>query len=482
MRRLSIGLRLTLSYLLVFAVAQLIFGVGMWLILRQNLYGIADDTLEEQIDDMKHFLEAQRKDASVPKLQEEIGEAYVLEHSGDYLQIQDQDGQWLYRASFLEKNNLPLASAGQLQKPLYEDWEVDGREFRFLSQIIEVNGRSFIVQTGVPEKDILRTLDSFRRNLLIVALLMLLMASGVGYWLSRKALAPVDAITRTARSITGANLSSRLKTLNTGDELQRLSDTLNEMLSRIEAAFQRVSQFTADASHELRTPISLMRTEAEIALRKSRDKSEYQTALGHILGEAERTSVLIENLLSLARADSGRESLDIRRLDLRDAVQNAANDWRRPIADQGLRFIEDVQKEDLFVAADKAALARLLNILLDNALKYTPSPGSIELRLERRNGTAVITVRDTGVGISPEEQSRIFERFYRTDKARNRESGGAGLGLAIARWIAEQHRGSITVTSADGVGSAFVIQLPIAADGRHASISTREVLTIEKPS
>jgi len=482
MRRLSIGLRLTLSYLLVFAVAQLIFGVGMWLILRQNLYGIADDTLEEQIDDMKHFLEAQRKDASVPKLQEEIGEAYVLEHSGDYLQIQDQDGQWLYRASFLEKNNLPLASAGQLQKPLYEDWEVDGREFRFLSQIIEVNGRSFIVQTGVPEKDILRTLDSFRRNLLIVALLMLLMASGVGYWLSRKALAPVDAITRTARSITGANLSSRLKTLNTGDELQRLSDTLNEMLSRIEAAFQRVSQFTADASHELRTPISLMRTEAEIALRKSRDKSEYQTALGHILGEAERTSVLIENLLSLTRADSGRESLDIRRLDLRDAVQNAANDWRRPIADQGLRFIEDVQKEDLFVAADKTALARLLNILLDNALKYTPSPGSIELRLERRNGTAVITVRDTGVGISPEEQSRIFERFYRTDKARNRESGGAGLGLAIARWIAEQHRGSITVTSADGVGSAFVIQLPIAADGRHASISTREVLTIEKPS
>jgi heavy metal sensor kinase len=480
MRRLSIGVRLTLSYLFVFAVAQLSFGVGMWVILRQNLYGIADDALEEQIDDMKHFLEAQRKDASVAKFQEEIGEAYVLEHSGDYLQVQDQDGQWLYRASFLERNKLPLASANQLQKPLFENLEVSGREFRFLTQIIEVNGRRFIVQTGVPEKDILRTLDSFRRNLLIFALLMLVLASGVGYWLSRKALAPVDAITRTACSITGANLSSRLEQLNTGDELQRLSDTLNEMLSRIEAAFQRVSQFTADASHELRTPISLMRIEAEIALRKSRDKGEYQEALRHILVEAERTSVLIENLLSLARADAGRESLDIRNLDFRDIVQNAANNWRRPIAAQGLAFTEDVEKDNLFVAADKTALARLVNILIDNAVKYTPSPGSIELRLEQRNGKALLAVRDTGVGISTEEQTRIFERFYRADEARTRESGGAGLGLAIARWIVEQHRGSITVTSAPGAGSTFVVQLPIAADGTPASISTARAEAVDK--
>ena len=203
-----------------------------------------------------------------------------------------------------------------------------------------MHGRRFVIQTGVPEDDILGTLNLFRRYLLIFGALMLLVGSAVGYWLSRRALAPVDALTRTARSISGTNLSSRVEQLNTGDELQRLSDTLNEMLGRIETAFLRVSQFTADASHELRTPISLIRTEAEIALRKSRDEGEYQEALRHILHEAERTSALIEKLLSLARADAGRESLDIRRLNLGETVRQIATDWHHVMATHQLRFTE----------------------------------------------------------------------------------------------------------------------------------------------
>jgi heavy metal sensor kinase len=463
-RKLSIGLRLTLWYVLIFAAAQLIFGIGMWAVLRHNLYDIADDTLEDQIDDVRSFLEAQKKNATVAKLQEEVNEAYVLEHSGKYLQIRDSEGNWIYQADFFRKNNLSIPGPGQLQKPFYEDLRFGHRPFRFLSEVLEVNGRSFVVQTGIPEGDTLATLILFRRYLFMAAPFVLVTAAAVGYWLSRRALAPVDALTKAARNITGSNLGHRLEKLNTGDELQRLSDTLNEMLGRIEASFLRVTQFTADASHELRTPISLIRTEAEIALRKSRDVAEYREALEHILFESERTSSLIEKLLALARADAGRESLDIQKVDLRDIVLQSAEDWRRTIAEHHLQFVENILDRELYVSGDKSALQRVANILLDNAVKYTPARGSVQVCLEQKDGHAIFSVRDTGIGIPKEDRDKVFERFYRADKARTRERGGTGLGLAIAKWIVDQHQGSISVESTLGEGSLFVVELQLSKD------------------
>ena len=436
MSRLSIGLRLTLAYFLIFALSQTIFGFAIWAVLRHNLYDLADDALEDEMDDVRHSLAAQPPDVPLVKLQQEITETYTLDHVGEYLQIVDDRGNWVYRGDAFKRNQWPTLSPGQLPNPLYQDRRVGGRSFRFLSQVVETNGRRFIVQMGIQDNDILHTLKLFQRDLPLIAVAMLLLASGVGYWLSRRALAPVDAITKAARDITGTNLNQRVQQLHTGDELQRLSDTLNEMLTRIEAAFVRVSQLTADASHELRTPVSLIRTEAEIALRKSRHEAEYRDALGHILVEAERTSELIEELFSLARADAGQEKLNIGLVDLRRAVQEAASEWRRIAAAQGLEFIEQLDEHNIFISADRSFLKRLLNILLDNAVKYTPQTGSIKIELEEHEGKAVITVCDTGIGISPEDQARIFERFYRADKARSHESGGAGLGLAIAHWIA----------------------------------------------
>jgi len=462
MKRLSIGLRLTLSYVVIFAVAQAIFGFGMWVSLKRDVYDIADDTLEDQLDDMKHFLLAQYKeDTSIEKLKGEITETYVLEHEGDYLQVRDEQGNWIYRAGFLEKNNVPVPFISDLQNRLFEDRRIGGHPFRFVSDVIPVNGRRFVVQTAIPEGDIIGTLHSFRRNLVWWGLIILLFASAVGFWLSRKALSPVDAITRTARNINAGNLGNRLEQLTTGDELQRLSDTLNEMLTRIEEAFKRVSQFTADASHELRTPISLMRTEAEIALRKSRDIDEYQEALRHILIEAERMTVLIEKLLSLARADAGRETLDMRPVNLREIVGLVVKDWRLTVGEHHLDLVDQVMQGNVFIRGDRAALNRLFNILIDNAVKYTPTPGTINLRLERVEGNVIFSVADTGIGIREEEHEHIFERFYRVDKARSREQGGAGLGLAIARWIVDQHGGSIQVKSHLGKGSAFIVALPV---------------------
>ena len=470
-KSLSIGLRLTLSYLVIFAIAQLLFGLGMWFILRHNLYDIADDTLKGQIDDVRHIIAAQGRDASSAKLQEETTESYAVSHSGDYLQIKDQQGYWIYRSPFLEKHQLPALSANQLQATWYESRRINGQSFRFLSQSIEVYGRHFFVRTGVPERDILTVLALFRRYLWTFAVLMLLAASAVGYWMSRRALAPVDALTRTVRSISGANLSSRLEQLHTGDELQRLADTLNQMLARIETAFLRVSRFTADASHELRTPVSLIRTEAEIALRKSRSEAEYQEALRHILQEAERTSSLVEKLLSLARADAGGESLDIRRLDLGETMRQVALDWHRVMTAHRLHFTEHFTSSKVSIAGDKTAMCRLLNILLDNAVKYTPHSGSVDLKLEVNGEKALIAVLDTGIGISEEDRPRIFERFYRADRARSRESGGAGLGLSIAHWIVEQHRGSIAVVNASSQGTEFVVELPLLKTNNGNSLS-----------
>ncbi len=476
MKKVSIGVRLTIWYLALFAAAQLLFGVGMWIALRQHLYGIANDALGAQAEDLTHFLRSQKeRNWPVPKLREETAETYDLEHSGNFLQIRDQDGNWIFRAPLLEQNQFASPAPATVKGRFFQDVQLGGKPFRFITQRIEANGRSYTVQTGLPIGQIAATLNLFGRSLLMLAPLLLLAAGSGGYWLSRKALRPVDAITRTARSIGGTNLSDRLEKLTTGDELQRLSDTLNEMLGRIESAFLRVTQFTADASHELRTPISLIRTEAEIVLRKSRGNEEYREALRHILLEAERTSSLVEELLSLARADSGRASMRLARIDLHEAVAETANEWSHLVQSRNLQFTQELADCELPVLADRSALRRVLAILLDNAVKYTPSPGVIELRLEARSETAVIVVRDSGIGIAEQDQVKIFERFYRVDKARSRELGGAGIGLAIADWIVKQHHGWLTVQSSVGTGSSFVVELPLQSKLNSSDISPESV-------
>ena len=292
---------------------------------------------------------------------------------------------------------------------------------------------------------------------------MLLIAAGVGYWMSRRALAPVDALVRTARAVSGTNLSTRLEKLHTGDELQRLSDTLNEMLDRIEASVSRITQFTADASHELRTPVSLIRTEAELSLRRARSQNEYQDSLRHILLEAERTTALIEQLLSVARADLGGETLQLQPVDLSTMLQGVAEAWKQVAAIRDLRFSTNLRNSDASVAGDENLLRRVADILLDNAFKYTPAPGSVSLSLEAREHFATITIQDSGIGIPQAEQAKIFERFYRVDKSRTRAQGGNGLGLSIAQWIITQHHGTVVVESRPGEGTTFRVELPTIA-------------------
>jgi len=479
-RRLSIGMRLTLWYLAVFLLAQFVFGAGMWLILRKDLNDIADATLEGQAADLERFLEA-RKDLPTAQLRAEISEAYKIERSEDYLQISDASNSSIYRSRFLDEHPLPAIALDDLRKPRYQTRRLDRVPFRILSERMQVNGQFFIVRICASLDEEIETLDAFRKYLLMFAPILLLAASAIGYWMSRKALAPVDALTRTARTISGHNLSSRLEQLQTGDELQRLSDTLNEMLSRIETSFLRITEFTADASHELRSPIALIHTEAELALRRSRNEAEYREALRHILLESDRTAKLIEELLALARADSGSEALDIHPIDLLPAVHECAAKWNQVALLRGLQFEEHSTAQPLTVMGDENALRRVIDILLDNAVKYTPPPGKVTLSAGENNGHVVVSVADTGIGIAREDQARIFERFFRVDKARSRAFGGAGLGLAIAQWIVQLHKGTIHVQSEPGNGTVFQVEIPTCTSAVTESVEPQRDLSIERP-
>ena len=326
-----------------------------------------------------------------------------------------------------------------------------------------MNGRLYTVQTGVPTAQIIATLSLFRRYLLMLAPLVAVRRRNRRVLAEPQSLVSGRCNHSTLREASAAAiLGDRLEKLTTGDELQRLSDTLNEMLARIESAFLRVTQFTADASHELRTP------NLSDSHRSGNRPPEVEGRRGISRSFAPHSAGGGKNLVSGGRTVVARPCRFRSRELASDACSTCARrswkprtngvHWWRPGICSSRKQLADCE---LPVLADRSAVQRLLAILLDNAVKYTPPPGAIELRLEARNGKAVISVRDSGIGISEQDQAKIFERFYRVDKARSRELGGAGIGLAIAEWIVQQHRGSLTVQSSIGTGSTFSIKLPL---------------------
>jgi heavy metal sensor kinase len=269
----------------------------------------------------------------------------------------------------------------------------------------------------------------------------------------------VDRIARTAQEIEEGDLSRRIS-VNTKDELGRLASTLNAMIERLESAFQRQKQFTGDASHELRAPLAVIEAESSLALKKERPSSDYRQSLETIAQEAKRMSSIINQLLILARADAGKEEWNFTQVNLGRLISNLSTDIEILCQEKGLSFQLD-HTGDLVVKGDEARLRGLLMNLLDNAVRYTPSPGTISVSLRREGQMVVVAITDTGVGIPAEDIPLIFERFYRVDKSRSRAEGGSGLGLAICRHIAEAHGGKIEVESRVGAGSTFSVWLPL---------------------
>jgi heavy metal sensor kinase len=282
-----------------------------------------------------------------------------------------------------------------------------------------------------------------------------------GYHLARRALSPVDAMAERAQAISADRLSERLPIRNPNDEIGRLARVINELLGRLELSFSQMQRFTADASHELRTPLTAIRTVGEVALRNAKDETGLRETVGSMLEEATRLTRLIDAMLMLSRADSGRIPVSRRDSSLHDLVTEVAAQ---------LSVLAEDKNQSIVVAADPAAVSAnvdpvilrlaLVN-LVDNAIRYSPAGGRIDLAVSNGGREATIDVRDQGPGVSPIHQQRIFERFYRVDEARSRQDGGAGLGLAIARWAVEVHDGRLEIISEPGAGSVFRIRLSL---------------------
>ena len=462
MKTRSIGFRLTLWYFSILLASLAVVGGGVWLSLRKSIQHTVDEELHDRLSGVTRFLGEQLRSGPYQDVARELEEQSTFTAGDVLLQIMDSQGSWLYRSDVLREGKVPLAPPDRLAEhsERFDTIRPGPERFRVLSAAVPLEGKTYRVQIGKPLGEFDEVFDHLAWIVLWLAPLVLVLASAGGYWMSRRALAPVDQITQAARSIGIQNLSERLIIPRTGDELQRLSETLNDMMQRLDTAVKRITQFTADASHELRTPIAVMRTTAELALRRERSVPEYREALSQVLAELERTSGLVENLMLLARADSGGELLHKQAIDLAESVREACAQGRMLAQGRDVHFEANVAPQRISVQGDSQALRRVFLILIDNAVKYTASGGSVTVALSATDGVATGEVRDSGIGISREDLPNIFERFYRADKARSREMGGAGLGLSIARWIVEHHHGEIQVESQPGKGSAFRITLP----------------------
>ena len=328
--------------------------------------------------------------------------------------------------------------------------------------VVKAGRVSGVIQVGMSRENLDKTLRRFLWIMAGIFPVALLLAGGGGWALARKALQPVDRMTETARRISAEHLDRQVHGSGAGDELDRLAQTLNEMLGRLNTAFQEIRQFSADASHELQTPLTVLKGEIEVGLRSPRRPEEYQAILRSALEETDRIARLVEGLLLLSRSDAGVLRMDRRPVNLKNLIEDVLKEVQ-PLAGSHAVQLRTGPMEPAQVPGDPDRLRRLILNLVDNGIKYTPPGGSVEISLRTDEKWALLRVSDTGIGISEEDQEEIFRRFYRTAGARAQGGSGAGLGLAIARSIAEAHGGRIQVESAAGQGSRFTISLPLSS-------------------
>lgn len=456
---LPIRTRLTLLYCTVLGLSFIAFFWICDLGFRHSILTTVNSASRTNLETVVRLLgaSAPQGDASVSS---ELRDLSNLWANGALLEVADVDGEWLFRSPQFLSANPELAPAKSNELSFFTS-NLNSNQYRVALQKVQAGGRVFEIHAAVPTEPFDQALDRFRIIEKEALPLLVLLASLLGYWLSGKSLQPVNQIIRTAQEIGVQNLSRRLEVPEPRDELRRLTETLNAMLERIEASFQKITQFTADASHDLRTPIAVIRATAEIALRRQRPADDYKLALSKILQASVETSLLLENLLTLARSDAGAAGLEMHPLDLSQQVRSAQEQGAILAADKSLSVTFLAPETPVWVRADAIAIRRLLLILIDNAVKYTPAGGRCEIALCQIQDQAHIAVKDTGIGIPESDLDFIFERFRRADRARCRETPGAGLGLAIARWITQMHGGTISAESTLGAGSVFHIRLPL---------------------
>ncbi len=385
---------------------------------------------------------------------------------GTLVRILDDKGKVFYSSPAFSSLSVPAIS---ISNPLHgTPWQGtvtahNGQTVRLYSIALIDNDHIFgVIQVGESLAQLTLTLQSITIALLIIAPFVLLLGAIVSYWLAKRAFKPIFQLTRTARDIKAGDLHRRVPVPQAKDEVHELALTLNEMIGRLDLAFTQQRRFVADASHELRTPVAVIRNITDVALVQPLALDEYTTLLRDINAESERLGQLINDLLALARADEGQIPLDQEEIRL-DLLASDVAATMEPLAVERGITLNLEKMEPATVKGDTARLIQVMMGLVDNALTYTNAGGTVTLNVGTHEASASFSVRDTGIGIAAEDIPHIFERFYRADPARSHVAGGSGLGLAIVDWVVRAHGGSVSVESQVGQGSTFTVTLPLAS-------------------
>jgi signal transduction histidine kinase len=480
---LSIRLRLTLWNVAILTGVLLLFGISVYAFFAISLNKEIDDALQQQysqIRDGAGFYLAWDRTGGLRLFTDLRPDRFGSDQLDLFIQIASLEGRVPDggRSSNLGELSLPISRAVldrvREGSTVMEEVIVGGHPMRLYSGPFYLTGPGDRTPDIIGVIQVARSLERTERTMTLLRLLLigggltsLAVAAVVGLALSGAALRPLDRLTQAARAIGAArDFSRRVEPPPADDEVGQLAHTFNEMLAQLQAAHNGLAasldaqrRFVADASHELRTPLTTIRGNVGLLRRVADvDPADQAAALADIESEAERMSRLVTQLLSLARADAGA-TLDAQPIELKPIILDSGRQLALLAGSAGLTSAVEVADAPVRVLGDSDALRQLLLILIDNAVKYTPAPGTVRLTLGRDGGEAVIQVADTGIGIAPADQPRIFERFYRADPARS--GSGAGLGLAIARWLVEAQQGRIEVDSVPGQGSIFRVRLPL---------------------
>ncbi len=455
--------KITLWYVFTFLISALFICSFLYWNLRNRLLREIDQFLLDETKEMVRVLDQEPKETSfLMRFEDEV---MARKYYPFFFQILDPSGKSLFVSRGfpeigheLQERMVTNAKNGKDTRE-HIPGPHKGTPYRIITTPVYRDGKfSEIIQLGTHLRFARKNLAHFRNYILIALPIMLILGTLGGWMLARRSLAPIGYIASKTRSITSKNLSERLKVRGTDDEMDNLIRTINEMIARLESSFKGMAEFTADVSHELKTPICAMRGEAEVLLLKERKADEYQEGLVHFIEQFDHLNQMVNDLISLSKFDTTQMELKMAPLRL-DLLVNDLCNLFQVLAEQKNIVLEADTAEEVTVIGDKVRLQQLFTNLIDNAIKYT-SKGSIRVTVEENTDSATVKIKDTGIGISKEELEKIFKRFYRIDKSRSKETGGVGLGLSIAEWIAHAHGGKIEVDSEPDQGSVFTVYLP----------------------
>lgn len=463
----TLRFRLSVWYAVVLSLVLALFGALIYGLVRYQLMRHHDADLMQSAASVSRILSDEEGREGLTEEQRE-----ELTLSGIPLVVHERGraGEVLYQSPmatpFLDA--IERDSPGGLASGWFHTAPERSGPLRVYSQAFRSPGRQVVIHVAHSLGDVPAPLASLRFSLLLMAPLAVLLSAAGGYWLAGRALAPVDEVTRAAREIEASRLSRRLPAPKVYDEIGRLVETFNQMIARLETSFEAMKRFTADASHELRSPLATMRGAIDVALSRPREASDYRDVLASVGEDVDRLRSIAEDLLMLARADAGGIKLERSPVRL-DVIASEVTESFRPAADEKSVSVSAACPIPVVVSGDERWLRQLIVNLLDNAVKFSaaarPEPGSASVKVEVRvdHGQAQLSVADSGPGVPAEALDRIFERFFRADDARSHHGAeGSGLGLAIAAWIVGAHSGTIAARNQTAGGSVFSVSLPLA--------------------